>query len=212
VGCGGRAGADLPERRASTAPTKTWRLNVDAVPDTARWARMQGHYPGKGKARPRLIGEPVPAEPGSGRLFLCAACRVQAIICSCCDRGQVYCAGECAGRARRQSQRAAGQRYQTSRRGRLAHAARMRRWRARPEKVTHQGSPAPPAAAVLRPGATTAARDTARPADQPRGLPTTCHWCGRPCRPWLRQGFLRRRHGHRGRDADDRRRHHGDPA
>jgi hypothetical protein len=28
----------------------------------------------------------------SGRLFLCAGCRGQAIICSCCDRGQIFAA------------------------------------------------------------------------------------------------------------------------
>jgi hypothetical protein len=76
---------------------------------------------------------------GAARLFLCARCRVQVVICSCCDRGQIYCADGCAQEARHQAQRAAGRRYQASRRGRLAHAARSGRWRARQKNVTHQG-------------------------------------------------------------------------
>jgi hypothetical protein len=38
-------------------------------------------------------------------------------------------------------QRAAGRRYQASRRGRVAHALRARSYRARRKNVTHQGSP-----------------------------------------------------------------------
>ena len=78
-----------------------------------------------------------------GRLFVCAACRVQVMICSHCDRGQIYCPGPCALRARRESLRAAGRRYQSTRRGRHAHAERTRHYRARRNKVTHQGSPVP---------------------------------------------------------------------
>ena len=43
------------------------------------------------------------ADPLSGRLFLCAGCRDQVIVCSCCDRGQIYCAGGCAREARRRT-------------------------------------------------------------------------------------------------------------
>ncbi len=77
---------------------------------------------------------PTQAEAASGRLFLCAGCRGQVIICSCCDRGQIYCNGGCAPRARRQTLQAAGRRYQASPRGRRRHAARMGRWRARAEE------------------------------------------------------------------------------
>ena len=65
---------------------------------------------------------------------MCAECRAQALICSCCDRGQIYCAGDCAARARRRTRRDAGRRYQTSRRGRLAHAERTRRYRVAAQK------------------------------------------------------------------------------
>jgi len=98
------------------------------------------------------------------RRFLCARCRAPALVCSHCDRGQIYCAAGCAAVARQQSQRDAGRRYQGSLRGRFRHAARTRRWRERqalltlpvarlemaaPQLVTHQGSPAPGSDAVL---------------------------------------------------------------
>ena len=65
------------------------------------------------------------------RLFLCPGCRKQVCICSLCDRGQQYCGDDCAQSARRKSLLAAGRRYQRSRQGRLKHAERMRRHRAR---------------------------------------------------------------------------------
>jgi hypothetical protein len=61
-----------------------------------------------------------------GRLFLCARCRMQVFICRRCDRGNCHCR-DCAQPARRDYVRQAGRRYQQSRRGRLAHAARARR-------------------------------------------------------------------------------------
>jgi transposase len=70
-----------------------------------------------------------------GRLFLCSRCRVQVLVCRRCDRGQIYCSGSCSTQARRASVAAAGRRYQASRRGRFAHAARARRYRARAKIV-----------------------------------------------------------------------------
>ena len=64
-----------------------------------------------------------------GRLFLCLACRAQVLICSHCDRGHVYCAMGCAQKARRRSLRAAGRRYQTSRRGSSAARFDRQAWR-----------------------------------------------------------------------------------
>ena len=68
------------------------------------------------------------------RLFLCARCRKQVCVCSDCDRGQQYCGEDCALAARRLSLKAAGRRYQSSRRGRARHAERMRRYRAKKAK------------------------------------------------------------------------------
>ena len=82
----------------------------------------------------RGLGEP------SYRLYNCRRCAVQVRICSRCDRGNIYCAGECAQIRRRESRRRASARYQRTRRGAHRHAARQRRWRIRRrQEVTHQG-------------------------------------------------------------------------
>jgi len=84
---------------------------------------------------------------------------------------------------------AAGRRYQASRPGRFAHAARARRYRARAKNVTHQGS-APTPVADLLPSVTTALQVVSAPvsATEPR-----CRHCGARCAAALRLGFLRRR-------------------
>ena len=112
----------------------------------------------RGRTRPahprQLAGVLMGDEPA--RRFLCARCRAPTLVCSRCDRGQIYCAAGCAGAVRQQSQRDAGRRYQGSLRGRFRHAARTRRWRERQallsvsqgssvarsatQSVTHQGS------------------------------------------------------------------------
>jgi hypothetical protein len=155
---------------------------------------MPGHYSKHCRRRP-CASEPAPA-----RLFACARCRAQVMICSCCDRGQIYCAGGCAQVARYHARRAAGQRYQTSRRGRLAHAVRARRWRARQKNVTHQGSPPRLADDVVAADAAACASQPARAS--PCGIATQsrghgrglwrCHWCGCRCPPRVRIAFLRR--------------------
>ena len=80
-------------------------------------------------------------EEASARLFLCKRCRAQVLICSHCDRGHVYCDGGCAAEARWQSRWEAGERYQASRKGRLAHAARQVLYRAR-KRMTYPATPA----------------------------------------------------------------------
>lgn len=45
------------------------------------------------------------------RLFLCARCQGQVLVCSQCDRGQRYCAAGCADVVRQTRQREAGSRY-----------------------------------------------------------------------------------------------------
>ena len=160
---------------------------------------MQGDYPADQGFRPRRICHHERVEPRSGRLFLCAACRAQVIICSHCDGGQIYCNGGCGARARRRTVRGAGRRYQASLRGRRAHAARQGRYRARRQNVTHHGSPAPARGALLpTPMMPTVA--TTAPADAPRPPDFSCHWCGRRCLPLLRPGFRRRRYHRRAED------------
>ena len=137
-----------------------------------------------------------------GRFFLCGRCRVQVLICSHCDRGQVYCAAECSQAARQESQRQAGRRYQQGRRGRLAHAERARRYRARRNKVTHQGSPPLPSDGLLSANSMSEAprfkrlQATRRPTTPASFLIVDvwrCHFCGCRCAEYVRSGFLRRR-------------------
>ena len=89
----------------------------------------------------------------TARLFLCACCRIQVLVCSQCDRGQRYCADGCAAATRRALQRDSARRYQCGRAGRFKHALRTQRWRARQAAlakiVTHQGSQAGPSDDVL---------------------------------------------------------------
>lgn len=174
---------------------------------------MRGEYRGNRGVRPRDVCQSEHGEPASARLFVCAGCRRQVLICSCCDRGQIYCAGNCASHARRLTLLTAGRRYQTSRRGRLAHAMRARRYRARDKKVTHHGSPVLPPDGLLTPGSPMSASDANAPTDRPSPPASRCHWCGRRCSALVRQGFLRRRLRRRAVVQHDRTgRDHGDTA
>jgi len=132
----------------------------------------------------------------SARLFNCARCRCQVVICRRCDRGNLYCGAGCADQARREAQRLAGHRYQAGRPGRLTHAARQRRYRERqrqPQKVTHQGSAPQTGGALLlcRTGGPVPASQ--RQAARPTPAQFHCHFCRRHAAPFLRLDFLRRR-------------------
>ena len=125
----------------------------------------------------------------TARLFNCARCHRQVVICRRCDRGNIYCGSGCSYRARRESQRAAARRYQRSRRGRIAHAERQRRYRSRVRKVTHQGSTASPLHDSLTPVARIGCtRSGSSPAVRVQGL--YCHFCNRLCAPFVRLDFL----------------------
>jgi len=177
---------------------------------------MRDEYSANPSDRPRLI---CAAEDGEGgealpaRRFLCGACRSAALICSFCDRGQIYCGAGCARRARQCSLRDAGRRYRASHQGRRNQARRTARWRDRQKNVTHHGSPPPSADDLLPSGAPVVARDAASPGDRRRPATPHCHWCGRRCPDFVRQGFLRRRIRRRCRSQRDRKgREHGDGA
>jgi len=133
--------------------------------------RVQRQCCTRGRSRPahprQLAGVRMRDVPA--RRFVCARCRAPVLVCSHCDRGQIYCAAGCAVAARRQSQRDAGRRYQDSLPGRFHHAARTQRWRVRQaalamststsaatrvapsaaQSVTHQGCPLEASDAVL---------------------------------------------------------------
>jgi len=119
------------------------------------------------------------------RLFNCLRCHKQTVICSHCDRGQVYCGKRCADFARRLSCRLAEKRYQTTLRGRLKHALRQQRYRARlKKKVTDQGTPKTIPHVLLNPIK-----------NQVITLPGNgrlqCYFCKKSVSNWFRQGFLR---------------------
>jgi hypothetical protein len=139
-----------------------------------------------------LSARPEPPMEIPSRFFLCGRCRAQVLVCSYCDRGQIYCAGKCAQQARTASMRAAGARYQASRIGRFNHAARSRRYRARLRNVTHQGSPPTQSDALLAVNSTAAVKPSvcASPI-----LPAVsrCYFCGRAQSAFVRTGPLRRR-------------------
>ena len=87
-----------------------------------------------------LLGRGVQKREESYRLYSCRGCSMLVSICGRCDRGNIYCAGQCAAESRRASNRRAGARYQRTRRGARRHAARQQAWRDREEaKVTQQG-------------------------------------------------------------------------
>ena len=137
--------------------------------------------------------------PSSSRRFLCVCCRTPCIICSCCDRGNIYCIGDCGRTARRQAVIEAGRRYQASKIGRRNHAARTRRYRERQKIVTHHGSPAVAEDAPLPAVTTEIAETDVSPAGPGPVSTERCDWCGRTCLPHVRLGFIRRRERRRGR-------------
>ena len=151
------------------------------------------------------------------RLFLCAGCRVQVVLCSHCDRGNRYCSRSCWRQTHDLARREAACRYQRSRGGRVRHAARSHRWRQRTaqraaedggaditvhaepdddpaHQVTHQGCPLGAAAAPLAACTPDIAATTADPTTDAPAPPTgrRCHRCAATQPDWLRQGFLRR--------------------
>ena len=181
---------------------------------------MPGHY------STRCRGRPCPASSATAtaaaRLFVCARCRVQVLVCSHCDRGQIYCAGACAQEARQHARQAAGKRYQATYRGRLNHAARAGRYRARQKIVTHQGSPPQPRndvvplaavapdavrldAAVTASKSASASREVVPRCQAPTAGYWHCHWCGDRCLPLVRIEFLRGRQQGSRRDRKPRR-------
>ena len=128
------------------------------------------------------------------RLFNCARCVCQVVICSHCDHGQIYCAGDCAGTARTESVRQSGQRYQASHNGQLKHAARQARYRERQrQKVTHHGSDRRSRHASLVRQLKWLLREITSNPIRPNSAiaaELTCHFCHQPCSPFSRWVFL----------------------
>ena len=127
------------------------------------------------------------------RLFLCARCRKQVLICRRCDRGQLYCADGCAKIARSQSVREAGRRYQQSRQGRFKQAERLRRFRRRKQNVTHQGSELVGENDLLPANSAKVDKPVVLPRQARLADTLQCHFCGASCSEFVRNNFLHRR-------------------
>jgi len=127
----------------------------------------------------------------SARLFQCARCHCQVILCRHCDRGNVYCRQGCADLARADSLHRAAKRYRSTRRGRHNNADRQRRFRAhQQEKVTHQGSRSiiPLVLLLFLLNAGESQQERLHSHDE---TVIYCHRCHVECDPFLRHGFLR---------------------
>ncbi len=145
----------------------------------------------------------------TGRLFLCARCRAQVLICSPCDRGQIYCSRECSRISRQAKVCAAGRRYQSTFKGRLTHAERVRRYRARQKNVTHQGSLSPPPDDLLVLDSAIAVGAPEASVTAPSAATLHCLFCDRRLSVFVRIGYLGGRvprtitqHNHKGSNYD----------
>jgi len=151
--------------------------------------------------------------PESLRRFLCARCRAAAFICTPCDRGQIYCPGECARAARQSSRREANRRYARTDEGRRKSAARSQRYRDR-QFVTDHGSLSDCSRDVLDASTTNAVAETSSnelppitefKSDAAIGNGLRCSFCGRWSQPWIRHAPLRRRSARSGYIIKERR-------
>ncbi len=121
----------------------------------------------------------------TARLYSCARCHHQVLICSNCDRGNIYCNGECAKMARLILHRQSNQNYQKTSAGKIKHAKRQQRYRQRQKaKVTDRGSTMTPVRAVL----VVPQKYKELP---PTGL-SCCHFCGKAIPNTLRTEPLSR--------------------
>ena len=117
------------------------------------------------------------------RLFNCAMCDEEVVICNYCDRGNIYCGPKCSSITRKQSLQKAGKIYQDSYKGRVTHADRQQRYRenqVKIKKVTHQGSQPPSSNDLLLSKVNVAnIQGQAKRYDAPDCC--WCHFCGRSC-------------------------------
>ena len=165
-------------------------------------ARLYGLYASVAWRCPVLWAACMKASESSYRLYNCACCEQQVRICRKCDRGNQYCAAQCAAQRRRESVRRAGIRYQGSRRGAHRHAARQRRWRERSTPiVTHQGSLGDTATSTITVIATAGPEPSFRVHPLSEAVPwrvgdvspcrSRCHFCGSVLPRFARLGRLR---------------------
>jgi hypothetical protein len=119
----------------------------------------------------------------TARLYHCVRCQCQTVICSHCDRGNVYCGLACSQQTRVENHRIANRLYQNSRKGRHNHAERQRRYRSHQKiKVTDQGSTDLPINDLLP-------KKLNEHGPQQAGS-IHCDFCSETVSPFLRQSYL----------------------
>lgn len=123
----------------------------------------------------------------TARLFNCKRCHRQCIICSHCDRGNIYCGPICARKSSAQNHRIANCIYQKTFRGRQKHALRQTHYRQRQKekikKVTDGGSVYLPSRDLLP----ATENDTKKIMSEQMH----CHFCGKKVSRYLRNDYLR---------------------
>lgn len=142
---GGRSryhfGEAARQRRAS-CPAPPWRRALWLSGTTRHNLALFNYPPCAGRLEEGEIVSIRDTEKlrDSNRMTTCAsvACQRLFAVCRRCDGGRRYCGPECAKQARLMRQREASRVYQSTERGRLAHAARQARYRARSQGVTHR--------------------------------------------------------------------------
>ena len=133
----------------------------------------------------------------SARIYHCALCHQQVVLCRRCDFGNIYCLEGCSDRARKRKRQEANRRYQQSRRGRFNAARRQADYRRRQrqkrqslsgskEIVTYQGSELGESRSLMEETRRTFDNSSLR-------ANLTCHGCGCRLDRFLRRGFLPRR-------------------
>ena len=135
----------------------------------------------------------------SARLYNCVRCHCQVIICTHCDRGNIYCSGQCAQQARLEKQQNANSRYQSSAKGRSCHAARQQHYRQRQkQKVTYQGSVNLASYDLLlaKPKREKTVKKVITPSVLTDKSAHVCHFCGCRCMQQLRWVFIHQQVDH----------------
>jgi len=127
----------------------------------------------------------------TARIYNCAHCHTLVTICSCCDRGNLYCGDICAALSRKTSLHLANKRYQNTYQGKLNHAAAQKRYVSRLknslQKMTDHGSQ-PPHNILILLMLIVAARISAV---EQNPVNIYCDFCGCKCSDYLRNNFLR---------------------
>lgn len=126
----------------------------------------------------------------TARLYQCMFCHKQVTICRKCDRGNIYCAGDCAVQARTISLKLAKVRYQATFIGKRHNAARQARFRKNHKKiVTYHTSPPSPQHDSIE----SLEKKPEKTENDHKIAALTCCFCNKPVSCWLRNDFLRRR-------------------